>query len=263
MDLFAYIRHANPTKVRIGEKQIEEGQVPLLEFTRGRVVPHVVVNEQGNQNNDLEDAGNQNDDVEDVGNNVTKEGVVDGQEILVDAGIVRIEDEVLATVVNKPKGTRKKSKTTSGASGYALPPKRLRGDYGTSGDVGASTAEKSLAVGAIAAATLPFVTSFMTSTPEHESDDHTDSIIGLNLRTQHPTKSVGPNTKGRSVQPAFENIKDGEFGQLDPQLLLESSWLEKTTTGCIEVLLRVGMPAGTALFSLFLRWNNFGLSKPS
>nr|GEU55372.1 integrase, catalytic region, zinc finger, CCHC-type, peptidase aspartic, catalytic [Tanacetum cinerariifolium] len=37
MDLFAFINHADPTKVRIGEKQIREGQVPLLESTRGRV----------------------------------------------------------------------------------------------------------------------------------------------------------------------------------------------------------------------------------
>nr|GFA48806.1 hypothetical protein [Tanacetum cinerariifolium] len=35
----------------------------------------------------------------------------------------------------------------------------------------------------------------MTSTLEHESGDHTDSIIGLNLRTQHPTErsSVPPH----------------------------------------------------------------------
>ncbi|GKB94387.1 hypothetical protein Tco_0980524, partial [Tanacetum coccineum] len=117
MDLFAFIRYADPTKVRIGEKKIEEGQVPLLESTRGRV---------------------------DARNNVTGEGAADGQEILVDAGIIRIEDEVPATVVNKPKGTRKKRKIASGGSGSALPPKRLREDYGTSGDAGASTAGKSL-----------------------------------------------------------------------------------------------------------------------
>ncbi|GKG10474.1 hypothetical protein Tco_0341874, partial [Tanacetum coccineum] len=46
MGLFAFVRHADPTKVCIGEKQIEEGQVPLLESTRGRVVPLAGVNEQ-------------------------------------------------------------------------------------------------------------------------------------------------------------------------------------------------------------------------
>nr|GFA80362.1 NBS-LRR protein [Tanacetum cinerariifolium] len=53
MDLFAFINHADPTKVRIGEKQIKEGQVPLLESTRGRVVPFSGVNEQGNQNDNV------------------------------------------------------------------------------------------------------------------------------------------------------------------------------------------------------------------
>ncbi|GJX36312.1 hypothetical protein Tco_0247869 [Tanacetum coccineum] len=180
MDLFAFIHHADPTKVRIGEKQIKEGHVPLLESTRGRVVPLAGVNEQGNQNDDVEDDGNQNDDVQDDGNN----------------------DEVLTTVVNKPKGTRKKRKIASGGSGSALPPKRLREDYGTSGDAGASTPRKSLTVlqdlfnnntlaaevGATAAVTVPFVTSSVTPIPERESGDRTDSIIRPNLRTQHPAE---------------------------------------------------------------------------
>nr|GEX03893.1 hypothetical protein [Tanacetum cinerariifolium] len=104
-----------------------------------------------------------------------------------------------------PKGTRKKRKTTSGASGSTLPHKRLREDYGTSG---ASTVGKSLVVlqdllesitlasdvDVTAAGTVPFVTSSVTPTPERESDDRTDSIIGPNLRTQHPAErsSVPP-----------------------------------------------------------------------
>nr|GEU94061.1 hypothetical protein [Tanacetum cinerariifolium] len=138
----------------------------------------------------------------DAGNNITKEGATGGQEIPVDVGIVRIEDEVPATVVNKPKGTRKKRKTAIGSSGFALPPKRLREDYGTTGDVGANTAGKSLAVlqdlldsntlavevGVTATVTIPFVTSFVTPTPDRESDGCTDSITGPNLRTQHPAE---------------------------------------------------------------------------
>ncbi|GJW96660.1 putative reverse transcriptase domain-containing protein [Tanacetum coccineum] len=52
MYLFAFINHADPTKVRIGEKQIEEGQTPLLKSTRGCVVPLIGVNDQGDQNDD-------------------------------------------------------------------------------------------------------------------------------------------------------------------------------------------------------------------
>ncbi|GKB95401.1 hypothetical protein Tco_0981538, partial [Tanacetum coccineum] len=57
MDLFAFIRHANPTKVWIGKRQIEEGQVLLLESTEGRVIPLPDGNEQGGQNDDVEVVG--------------------------------------------------------------------------------------------------------------------------------------------------------------------------------------------------------------
>nr|GEX47998.1 reverse transcriptase domain-containing protein [Tanacetum cinerariifolium] len=107
--------------------------------------------------------------------------------------------KVPTTVVNKPKGMKKKRKTASGASGSPLPPKRPREDYGTSSDAGASTSGKSLAVlqdlldnstlaidvSAMAAVTVPFVTSSVTPTPERKSDGRTDSIIRPNLRTQH------------------------------------------------------------------------------
>ncbi|GKF75115.1 hypothetical protein Tco_0224559, partial [Tanacetum coccineum] len=85
--------------------------------TRGRAVPLAGVNEQGNQNDDVEDAGNQNNDAQDARNNVTEEGAADGQEIPVDAGIIRIEDEVPATVSEKAKVSRKKRKAAGGASG--------------------------------------------------------------------------------------------------------------------------------------------------
>ncbi|GJU11050.1 hypothetical protein Tco_1133446 [Tanacetum coccineum] len=80
MDLFAFINHADPTKVRIGEKQNKEGQTLLLESTRGRVVTLAGENP-------------------------------------VEAGIVRIEDEVPSNVIEKAKGSRKKRKTARGASG--------------------------------------------------------------------------------------------------------------------------------------------------
>nr|GEX55204.1 hypothetical protein [Tanacetum cinerariifolium] len=39
MDLFAFIRHADPTKAQIGERHIKEEQVPLLDSTEGHVIP--------------------------------------------------------------------------------------------------------------------------------------------------------------------------------------------------------------------------------
>ncbi|GKA72948.1 hypothetical protein Tco_0779164 [Tanacetum coccineum] len=69
MDLFAFIRHADPTKVRIGGREVGEGEVQLLELTRGRVVPLAGVN-QGNQNEVVPDVDNQNDDAQDAGNDL-------------------------------------------------------------------------------------------------------------------------------------------------------------------------------------------------
>ncbi|GJS89959.1 hypothetical protein Tco_0772595 [Tanacetum coccineum] len=93
-------------------------------------------------------------------------------------------------------------KATDGVSGSGLPPKKLREDHGTSGNVGASTGGKSLAaiqelfeqstlnveVNVTAAATMPFVTSFVTPMPEREEGGRTDSVTVPNLRTQRATE---------------------------------------------------------------------------
>ncbi|GKD02638.1 hypothetical protein Tco_1177612 [Tanacetum coccineum] len=125
MDLSAFINHADPTKVRIGGRKVKEGEVPLLESTRGRVVPLACVNEQGNQNDDVQDAG------------------------------VHV-DEVPTTIAEKAKGSRKKRKAAGGASGSIMPPKKLRADHGTFG-AGASTGGKSVAAlqGLLERSTLP------------------------------------------------------------------------------------------------------------
>nr|GEV22912.1 putative ribonuclease H-like domain-containing protein [Tanacetum cinerariifolium] len=91
---FAFINHADPTKVRIREKEVRKG--------------------------------------EDVSHDVViKEGAADGQENPIDADIVHIEDEVLATIAEKAKRSRKNRKATGCASGSILPPKKLRDDHDT------------------------------------------------------------------------------------------------------------------------------------
>nr|GEW76005.1 hypothetical protein [Tanacetum cinerariifolium] len=179
MDLFAFIRHADPTKVRIGERQIEEGQTPLLDFTRVRVVSLVVGGDQVRSSVPA-DHGDHNHDVDNIGtHDLNKEG----------------DDEIQGVVVDKPKGTKRKRKDVVGSSGSNLPPKKLREYYDACGDGGASTAGQSLGalwglldrstlaakVGVTAMTTVPFVTSFVTPTPEHEGDGHTDSVFGPNL----------------------------------------------------------------------------------
>nr|GEW56445.1 putative transposase (putative), gypsy type [Tanacetum cinerariifolium] len=76
-DVFvSFIKHADPTKVQIGERKVREGEVSLLELTRGCVVPLSGVNDQGDAN--IQD------------------------------------DEVPATVAEKAKESRKKRKATGG-----------------------------------------------------------------------------------------------------------------------------------------------------
>ncbi|GJZ54188.1 hypothetical protein Tco_0609073 [Tanacetum coccineum] len=169
MDLFAFIRHADPTKVRIDKRQIEEGHVPLLESTRGHVIPLVSRND--------------------------KEISMTMLRMLSLINLTR--GDVQDVVVGKPKGIRRKRKPAGGASYSDLPPKKLRDDYGTSSDVSAKTAGKSLVglqgllecntlaseVGVTEAVTVPFVTSSVTPTPERKG-----YVTGHNLRMRNPAK---------------------------------------------------------------------------
>nr|GEY04167.1 hypothetical protein [Tanacetum cinerariifolium] len=160
MDLFSFIHHVDPTKVRIGERQIEEGHVLLLDSNKGRVIPLIVRDDHGGQNDAIE---NRNEGSGGVGlENHSKGDDRAGQ----DDNIV-VDDDVQAAVADKPKGTRKKRKAAIGASGSSLPPKKLREDHDTS------------------MTTMPFVTSFVTLTPEREGGGHIDSVFKPNLRTQH------------------------------------------------------------------------------
>ncbi|GJT48646.1 hypothetical protein Tco_0974803 [Tanacetum coccineum] len=171
MDLFSFISHADPTKVRVGKIEKAGDQVSLLEATRERVVllappvPATTASSEGNMTKSI-------DRLFDEGNGAEKEHSI-GERL------------------------RKKRKATRDASGSTLPLKKLRDDYGTS-SASASTSGKSRAVmhdllnnnklaaeiRITTAATVPLITSFVTPTPEREGVDHTDSISGPNLRTK-------------------------------------------------------------------------------
>ncbi|GJZ83294.1 hypothetical protein Tco_0648467 [Tanacetum coccineum] len=172
MDLFAFFYHADPTKVRIGEREVGEGEVMLLQLTRGRVVPLAGVNDHEQERKC----------------HCCQRCSIGGIDIMAD-------DEAQAIVAGKPKKVRKKRKAADGAGGSGLPPKKLKEDHGASRDVGASTAGKyidalqglldssllSMEVGVTVAATVPFVTSSMTLTPEREGGGHTKYVTWPNL----------------------------------------------------------------------------------
>ncbi|GKB99052.1 hypothetical protein Tco_0985189 [Tanacetum coccineum] len=50
MDVFAFITHTDPIKVRIGEREVSGEEVLLLQLTRGRVVPLTRVKDQEDVN---------------------------------------------------------------------------------------------------------------------------------------------------------------------------------------------------------------------
>ncbi|GJW02739.1 hypothetical protein Tco_1561595 [Tanacetum coccineum] len=147
MDLFAFIRHSDPTKVRVGERNLADRELKLLKMTEGRTValdlPVTAVS--GGSSDSIDHLFNDGDDA--------------GQEHSAERDDV--QEEVIAKdasgfVVEKPQKKRKR-KVIGDASGYALPPK--------------------------SDAMRPVVTAFVTPTPDIET---VDSMSGLNLRTHPP-----------------------------------------------------------------------------
>ncbi|GKA64656.1 hypothetical protein Tco_0764363 [Tanacetum coccineum] len=170
MDLFAFIRHSDPTKVRIGEREPAEREVKLLKLTEGRTVsfnpPVLAVSG---------DSGDSIDKFFDEGNDdVPKE---------------TIAKDVSEVVAEKSK-KKQKRKVVGDASGSTFPPKRLREDHHAAAS---NTGGKSLAAirnlvpdgssvpsGVTKPPTIVFV-------PPTSDDGPTCSVFGLNLRTYPPS----------------------------------------------------------------------------
>ncbi|GKD48150.1 hypothetical protein Tco_1277126 [Tanacetum coccineum] len=165
MDLNAFIRTADPRKVRIVERARAENERPIVTVAKHRTVtllPTSVVRPSGELSASVEREFVGDASVGGGGD----EGVasVGGQDNV--EPIVPITDNV-ETEIPGPKRAKKKrvtrgSERTPAAS---YPPKRLRADYGTTGG---------FATGA---------------SPLEEGGDHTDSVTGPSLQT------VGPSTR--------------------------------------------------------------------
>nr|GEX69846.1 hypothetical protein [Tanacetum cinerariifolium] len=155
MDLLSLIQTADPTKVRVAERQRVEDEPRLLEATVGRVVLLLPVAPA------RASSGMEADDVAPL----------------------------------QPRRQRKRKTVLADASGPSHPPKKLREDYGALGGASVAgksrSAVQSLFTGAVLNAeargepipTLPFVTSSVSATPEREDKSPANSVTGLNLRT--------------------------------------------------------------------------------
>ncbi|GJV65886.1 hypothetical protein Tco_1476714 [Tanacetum coccineum] len=180
MDLFAFIRHSDPTKVRIGERDIAEKEVKLLKMTEGHTVsldPPVTVASGG--------SGDSIDKLFDKGDDVGQEHSVERGDDVLEETIAR---DVLDVVVEKAK-KKQKRRVTGDASGSTHPPKKLREDYQS---ILPNTSGKSLAAprglvpegsGIPSGVTEPLITA---SVPPTSDVGPTDSVSGLNLLTCPP-----------------------------------------------------------------------------
>ncbi|GKC38051.1 hypothetical protein Tco_1050435, partial [Tanacetum coccineum] len=193
MDLFAFIQVANPTKVKVGEREHAEGGAQLLKTTIGCMVTLLPV-APAHAESELDASVDKLFD-ERGGADQRDYATGGGQETEADivAGVRFVDAENVS--VEKPKRPQNKRQVAADASGPSHPPKKLRNDHGTSGRaVSASkypTFLKQLLASGIlnvesgveAVATLPFVTSSVSATPEHGSGVPADFITSLNLCT--------------------------------------------------------------------------------
>ncbi|GJY51443.1 hypothetical protein Tco_0442290 [Tanacetum coccineum] len=155
MDLLSFIRTADPTKVRVGERQRAEGEPKLLDTTVGRVVSILPV----------------------APTRASSELEASVEKLFDEGGSEAGKRKTVVSDVDEP----------------SHPPKKLREDHRTS--TGPSVAGKSksalhrLLAGAVlnpevrvaALPTLPFITSFVSVTPEREDGNQSDFMAGANL----------------------------------------------------------------------------------
>ncbi|GJX26025.1 hypothetical protein Tco_0232321 [Tanacetum coccineum] len=193
MDLLAFICTADPTKVRISGRQRGEDEPKLLDTTVGRTVPLLPVAPARAQS-ELDASVDRLFDEEGSGNEEEPYDSADGDQS-VGTLIVSEAAEVIGEDVISLRPRQKKRKTNIDAGEPSHPAKKLRDDYGDPGGpfvAGKSrSAVQKLLVGAVLNAevmggpvpNLPFVTSSVSATPEHEDEHLADSVTGLNLRT--------------------------------------------------------------------------------
>ncbi|GJV44875.1 hypothetical protein Tco_1429411 [Tanacetum coccineum] len=175
MDLFALIRHSDPTKVRTGNRDLAEREVKLLKMTEGRTVsldPLITAASGG--------SGNSIDKLFDEGDDAGQEHSVEKDDDVLEETIAL---DVLDVAGEKAKNKRKR-KVTGDASGSTHPPKKLRDDYQL---VLLNTSRKSLSAlrglfpdgsGIPSGVTKPLIAASVAPTSDVGP---TNSVSGLNL----------------------------------------------------------------------------------
>nr|GEV49772.1 hypothetical protein [Tanacetum cinerariifolium] len=170
MDLFAFIRHFGPTKMRIREREPEKKEVKLLTLIEARTV---------SLNPPISAASG------DSGDSIDK-FFDEGNDDVLEETVAKDVSEVAAEKTKK----KRKRKVVWDASGSTYPPKRLREDHHV---VAFNTEGKSLAAirdlvsdgfSVPSGVTEPPTVVFVPPTPD---DGPIDSVFGLNLQTCPPS----------------------------------------------------------------------------
>nr|GEV45797.1 hypothetical protein [Tanacetum cinerariifolium] len=169
INIFAFIHTSDPTKVKIVERERNKGEPLLLETTIGRivlllpVVPDRAESELDASVERLFDEGGSG--------NQTKQGDSAGGGKDADIQpVIEAADTIVEGMAHvQPKCQGKTKSMIVDTGGASHPPKKLREDHEAPS-------------GASPYLLLPFLTTSISSAPEREGGDHTDSVVGPNLR---------------------------------------------------------------------------------
>nr|GFB27021.1 hypothetical protein [Tanacetum cinerariifolium] len=208
MDLFSFIHTPDPTKVKVVERERVEDEPLLLQTTIGRTVPLLLVmpDRAGSK---LETSIDKLFDEGGSGSQVGQgdsAGVVEGTNVQPVTKSIDIVTEDVAPL--QPRRQMKRKIIVADAGGSSHPPKKLMEYHRTPS--GPSVAGKSrsavqrLLAGSVLNTevrgepipTLPFVTSFVCTTPEREGGDHTDSAEVDSLVRADPNVGVFSDLTG-------------------------------------------------------------------
>ncbi|GKB19937.1 hypothetical protein Tco_0853860 [Tanacetum coccineum] len=133
MDIFAFIRTTDPTKVKVAKRERREDEPWLLETTVGRTIPLLPIapdcgeSELDASVDKLFDEGGSDTQVE-QGHSV---GGGDGQDTVIQSVTVTTNTVAEDVIPLQPRNQRKRKTIISDAGGPSHPPKRLREDHGT------------------------------------------------------------------------------------------------------------------------------------
>nr|GEU93326.1 hypothetical protein [Tanacetum cinerariifolium] len=184
MDLFAFIRHSDPTKVWIGERDLAKREVKLLKMTEGRTVSLDPLATAA-----YRDSGDSIDKLFNEGDDAGQEHSVKKDDDVLDETIAQ---DVSDVAVEKAKKKRKR-KVAGDASGSTHPPKKLRDDYQSAP---LNTSGKSLATlhglvldgsGIPSGVTKPLITASVSPT---QDVGPTDSVSGSTCELVLPISLV-------------------------------------------------------------------------